>query len=110
MFVCFYVSLQPICVFAAMLGYLMMYWAQKYCMFYRYRRPVPASDFINQAVYQFIHFGPFIFSLGSLTWSNFMPDGIPDNAIIPNIVAVCISVLIFVVPIKVILIGCCFEE
>ena len=77
MFVCFFVSLQPICVFVAILGYLFMYWVQKYSMFYRYRRPVPASDFINQAVYQFVHFGPFIFSLGSLTWSNLIPGGIP---------------------------------
>ena len=79
-------------------------------MFYRYRRPVPASDFINQAAYQIIHFGPFIYSLGSLTWANFMPDGIPDEALIPNIIALCISILIIIVPIKLILIGCFFEE
>ena len=87
-----------------------MYWVQKYSMFYRYRRPVPASDFINQAVYQFVHFGPFIYSLGSLTWSNFMPNGIPENALIPNLITLGFSVLIFVVPIKVILITCFFDE
>ena len=88
----------------------MMYWVQKYCMLYRYKRPVPATEFINQAVYQFIHFGPLIYSLGSFTWSNFLPDGIPDNAIIPNIVAIVISVLVFVVPIKLILLACFFND
>lgn len=110
MFVCFYVSLQPICVFAALLGYFLMYWVQKYCMFYRYRRPVPATDFVNQAIYQIIHFGPFIYSLGSLTWSNFMPGGIPEEAVIPNMIALGISVLIFLVPMKLILIGCFFDD
>ena len=110
MFVCLYVSLQPICVFTALLGYLLMYWVQKYCMFYRYKRPVPATDFVNQALYQIIHFGPFIYSLGSLTWSNFMPGGIPEEAIIPNLIALGFSVLIFIVPMKLIIIGCFFDE
>ena len=110
MFVCFYVSLQPICAFAAILGYFIMYWVQKYCMLYRYRRPVPGSDFVNQAVWQIIHLGPFLYSLGALTWSNFMPDGIPERAIVPNLIALGFSVLLIVVPIKSILIALFFDD
>ena len=110
MFVCFFVSLQPICVFAALIGFLMMYWIQKYCMFYRYRRPVPGSEFVNRAVYQIIYLGPLMYSLGSLTWSNFMPGGIPEEAIIPNAIALVLSFLLYIVPFKTILIGCFFKE
>ncbi len=110
MFACFYVSLQPICVFIALIGYLLMYWIQKYCMFYRYKRPVPGTDFVNQTVWQIIHLGPLMYSLGSLTWSNFLPNGIPEKAIIPNLIALGFSVLLILVPFKAILMGCLFDE
>lgn len=110
MFNCFFVSLQPICVVAALLGYLMMFWVQKYCMFYRYRRPVPGSDFINQAVWQIIHLGPLLYSLGSLTWANFLPEGFPKNAIVPNLISLGFSILLVLVPIKSILVGCFFSD
>ncbi len=110
MFVCFFVSLQPFISVAAMIGYFMMYWAQKYCMFYRYRRPVPGTDFVNQAVYQRIHLGPLVYSLGALTWSNFLPDGIPKEALVPNLVSVGLAAIIIFVPIKNILITCFFAD
>lgn len=39
-----------------------------------------------------------------------MPNGIPESALIPNIIALCVSILIFIIPVKLILIGCCFDE
>ena len=77
MFACFFVSLQPIVPVICLVGFLLMYWVQKYCMFSRYKRPVPGTDMVNKAVYQLIFAGPLISSLGSLTWSNFDPNGIP---------------------------------
>jgi len=77
LFVCFFVSLQPVVVIFALLGYFLMYWIQKYCLFNRYRRPVPGTDFVNSAVYRMIMLGPLTYSLGSLTWSNLSPEGIP---------------------------------
>jgi len=77
MFVCFFVSLQPIVIVIALIGYFLMYWVQKYCLFNRYKRPIPGTNFVNQAVYQIIFMGPFVYSLGSLTWANFAENGIP---------------------------------
>lgn len=77
MFVCFFVSLQPIVSIIALLGYFLMYWVEKYCLFNRERRPVPGTDFVNKTVYQLVFLGPLMYSLGSLTWSNFDPNGIP---------------------------------
>ena len=110
MFVCYFVSLQPIISVIALLGFLMMYWVQKYCMFYRYRRPVPGTDFVNRAVYQIIFLGPLIYSLGSLTWSNFDPEGIPKEALLPNLIAVLFSALLVLVPMNTIVAGCCFKD
>lgn len=110
MFVCFFVSLQPIVSVIALLGFAMMYWVQKYCMFYRYKRPVPGTDFVNRAVYQIIFLGPLIYSLGSLTWSNFDPKGIPAIALLPNLIAVVFSVLLVLIPMNTIVAGCCFKD
>jgi hypothetical protein len=77
MFACFYVSLQPIVSFIALIGIFLIYWVHKYCLFNRYKRPIPGTDFVNDAIYQIIFLGPLVYSLGSLTWSNFDPKGIP---------------------------------
>ena len=110
MFVCFYVSLQPVISVVAMLGCFLMYWVEKYSMFNRYRRPVPGMDFVNNAVFKMICFGPIVYSFGSLTWSNFSPNGIPPEAIVPNLIALAIGVLLFAVPFNSIIIGLCLKE
>ena len=107
-FVCYFVSLQPIVALIGLFGYFLMYWAQKYCLFKRYRRPVPGTDFVNNAVYRIILMGPFIFSLGSLTWSNFTPGGIPPEAILPNLIILGVSVIIFAIPYNTFILGSCF--
>lgn len=110
MFVCYFVSLQPIVSVIALLGFVMMYWVQKYCMFYRYKRPVPGTDFVNRAVYQIIFLGPLVYSLGSLTWSNFDPQGIPKEALLPNLIAAIFSALLVFIPMNTIVAGCCFKD
>lgn len=54
-----------------------MYWSQKYSLFNKMKRPVPGTDLVNVAMFQYIVFGGLAYSLGSLTWSNFLPGGIP---------------------------------
>ncbi len=39
-----------------------------------------------------------MYSLGSLTWSNFFPDGIPKYALLPNLIALGVSVVILLFP------------
>ena len=103
MFACFYVSLQPIVSFIAIFGIFLYFWVQKWCLFNRYKRPIPGTDFVNDAIYQIIFLGPLIYSLGSLTWSNLDPSGIPPEALIPNLICVGISSLLIFVPMDVIL-------
>lgn len=75
-----------------------MYWAQKYSMFNRMRRPVPGTDVIHVAMFQLIYLGGIFYSLGSLTWSNFFPDGFPEEALVPNLIALGISVVMALLP------------
>lgn len=91
-------SLQPIIILFSLFGYLLNYWAQKYTLFNRMKRPVPGTDLINVAMWQLILLGGVMYALGSLCWTNFFPGAIPSDALIPNIIAVVIGVILFLFP------------
>ena len=76
----------------------MMYWVQKYNIFNRMKRPVPGNNLINNTMFQIIISGGIMFSLGSLTWSNFMDNGIPKAALIPNLFTLFASIIMFLLP------------
>lgn len=76
----------------------MMYWAQKYSMFNRMQRPVPGTDLINVSMWQIIFFGGIFYSFGSLLWSNIEEDGIPKDALIPNLIAMAFGIVMFLLP------------
>lgn len=101
-------SLQPILPLFAVTGYFIMYWTQKHALFNRMRRPVPGTDLVNTAMYQLLFLGPMVYSFGSLTWSNFFPGGIPKEALIPNLVALGISIFLSIFPIN--MIFDCFQD
>ena len=103
-------SLQPIISVFALLGFLLMYWVQKYLLFSRYKRPIPGTDFINVAVFRVTSFCPIIYSLGSLTWANFSPEGSPASALLPNLIALGISCILFVLPYKTLIKTCGTEK
>lgn len=70
------------------------------------KRPVPGTDLVNVTMFQIILFGGIAYSLGSLTWSNFMPGGIPREALLPNLIACGVSVVMILMPYNAILAGC----
>lgn len=106
LFTCFFVSLQPIISVFALVGMIMMYWAQKYSVYSRTKRPVPGTTAINTAMYQLIYMGPLFFSLGNFTWSHFLTEEQDYDAdparLIPNIISVALSVIIFILPYRLI--------
>lgn len=106
LFTCFFVSLQPIVAFFAFFGMGLMYWAQKYTLLNKMQRPVPGTNLVNVTMFQLILIGGFVYSLGSLTWSNFMPGGIPQEALLPNLIALGIGVLTFLLPYRAIIALC----
>lgn len=67
-------------------------------------------DFVNNAAFKMICIGPIVYSLGSMTWANFAPNGIPPESIIPNLVALGVGVLLFSLPFNYILISLCFNN
>lgn len=77
-----------------------MFWVQKYVLFNRCKRPFPGNDTINRAIYRVLYFGPLIFSLGNLTWSNLLTEGGPQTAIIPNLISIGLSSVFVLVPNK----------
>lgn len=85
-----------------------MFWAQKYCLFNRYKRPVPGTDFVNQIVYQIIYFGPLVYTLGSLTWASFR--GTYDYSVFPNLISLLVSIIFLIVPFPTILLKAYFSD
>jgi len=86
----------------AVCGYIIMYWAQKYSLFTRCRRPVPGTKILNDVLVQFIYAGPLFYSLGSLVFVNLLPQSIfnieLNSTLVANLVAIGISVLILLLP------------
>lgn len=97
-FVCFFVSLQPILPLFALIATALMYWLEKYSLLSRCQRPVPGPDSITSAFYQLLFFGPVAFALGNLTWSWFLPDQSFRNALLPNLIAFGLSLVMFMFP------------
>ena len=95
LFTCFFAPLQPIIIVFAIGGMSMLYWAQKYSLYERCRRPIPGNNTVNTAMYTLIYLGPLFFSLGSFCWSTFFIDFIGEAA---NLTACIISALIFLMP------------
>lgn len=75
-----------------------MYWVQKYNLFHRYKRPGKGGRIVNATIVQIISFGPFIFALGNLTWTNIFETGKFSVMILPNLLAAGIGLIIFFFP------------
>jgi len=98
LFTCFFASLQPIIVLFAISGMSLTYWAQKYSLFNRCKRPIPGNNVVNTAMYQLIYLGPALYTIGSFCWSHFFKtDWI---GVAPNLVAAILSGIIFLIPYK----------
>ena len=75
-----------------------MFWAQKYTLFNKMKRPYPGTDLINVAMGQLILLGGIFYALGSLCWTAFFPGAIPANALVPNLIALGFGALLFIFP------------
>lgn len=98
LFICFFVSLQPVISLFAILGLVLMYWTEKYALLSRCQRPVPGPDVITSTMYQLIFFGPLCFALGNLTWSWFLPDESFRGSILQNLISAGLSLVMFIFP------------
>jgi hypothetical protein len=49
-------------------------------------------------LYQLLFFGPVAYALGNLTWSWFLPDPSFRNALVPNLIAAGLSLILFIFP------------
>lgn len=96
LFACFYASLQPLVVPIIAGGLFLIYYAQKVSLLWFSKRPTPGSSEINTVMHYFIFAGPILFSIGSLCWTNILSSS--SHGLIPNVLALLISVIIFFFP------------
>jgi hypothetical protein len=95
-------SLQPIIIVFAIGGYALNYWACKYSLFERCKRPVPGTRILYDTMVQFIYAGGLFYSIGSLCFVNLIPEDVFDkkinSALIANMIAVGVSVFSLFIP------------
>ena len=89
-------SLQPIIVLFAILGFILMYYAEKFALYYRSMRPRSESVFLSRFVKYLLYFSIIAYGFGSLTWSNFLPNSYPHRAFIPSVIAIVSGVLLYI--------------
>lgn len=70
----------------------------KHNLFHRCQRPVPGTPIINTTASQLIYFGAVAYTLGSMTWANFIPTSELKSALLPNLFAMSAAFIIFVIP------------
>jgi hypothetical protein len=95
-------SLQPVIIAFSITGFLINYWAQKYCLFHRCKRPVPGTRTLYNVMVQFVYAGGLFYALGSLTFINFIPEDVLGTelkfALIANIITVSFAGISMFIP------------
>lgn len=94
----FFMSLQPLISIISALGLFLMYLAQKYALLFRSKRPQPSSDRINKALNIVLDFTVCAYAFGSLTWTNFLYTPNRTFALVPNILSLCVGLLLYIIP------------
>jgi hypothetical protein len=92
--------MQPILSIMAPIGLGLMYFVQKYALFYRCSRPRPSSDLVIQSMDYVVYITVIAYALGSLTWTNFLPDSHPKGALMPNLISLGIGILLLIIPLN----------
>jgi hypothetical protein len=99
---CFFMPLQPILIVFSAAGIYFNYWVQIYCLFDQCKRPVPGTKVLFNLMVQFLYAGGIFYSLGSLTFINFIPQTILSTknefALIANILSIIIAGISLFIP------------
>jgi len=66
--------MQPYIVLPTLIGFFLMFWADKYRLLNKSQRPIPSSELLNDAMGQLILLSPFMLTLGKLTWYKLITD------------------------------------
>ena len=107
-FTCFYVTMQPYVVIPSLIGFLLMYWADKRRLLAYSQRPIPSSELLNDAMGQLVLLSPFMLTLGNLTWFVFVSDvEMSKFNFLTQLISLGVCVAFYLIPMDSILDACC---
>lgn len=98
LFTFFYAPLEPIIIVFTLFGLIIMYWLEKYSLFYRCSRPVPGNRMVNISMNKYIALGPVLFGIGCLIWPYVINKEI--IALTPCIIAIVFATIIGFLPLE----------
>ena len=87
--------LQPIIVMFSLIGLFLMYYAEKYALYYRSMRPRSSSNLITFTMKNILYFCVIAHGFGSLTWTNFYINAGPTIAFIPAVIVIGLGVILY---------------
>lgn len=93
--------MHPTIIIFTLIGFLLMYLAEKNSLFYKSKRPTPSSAVLDDAIGQLISFSPCVLSLGTFTWFNIIDkdyDNFSSFTYISHLTALGLSLLFFILP------------
>jgi hypothetical protein len=103
-FAAFFLSLQPIIALISCIGLIMMYYAEKYILFYRSNRPKPRYTYINTEMNALMRLSILSFALGNLFFNHFIPESYHEpKKDYQDIANVVIGIIIYFIPLTLIL-------
>ena len=91
-------TLQPIISIVGVLGCVAGYWAHKYILFNRPKRPVPGTNLINTAIAQVFALGGLTMALGTLVIFELTTSETLPSVRIPIIVSIIMGGVVFLIP------------
>jgi hypothetical protein len=95
-------SLQPIIIIFSIFGLILHFWASKYSLFNRCRRPVPGTKILYDTTIQFVYVGGLFYALGSLSFINLLPNDLFNKkigfAFVANLIAIGFGGLTILIP------------
>lgn len=96
LFTCFFITMQPLIVFFAIIGLTLSFYSSRYILYKRCKRPVPGDNLISARKFSFICLGPFVFSVGNFLWLVWSAGN--EDAFTPSLLAIIVSVIAFIIP------------
>lgn len=104
LFTAFFLSLQPIIALISCLGIILMYYAEKYTLFYRSIKPRPRSLEVNMQMGSLLRLCIFSFALGNLLFSQIIPESHlkPKDKLL-DFINLAFGAIIYLIPLTIIL-------
>ena len=110
-FTCFYVPIQPGIVVFTIIGFILMYWAEKKDLLGYSKRPNPGTNLLNDAMGQLIYLAPCVLSVSMFVWFSVIREeehNFSNVTYLSHLIAIWLAAMFFILPFNSIFKAACY--